>query len=67
MLSPTAGEDPAGRIYMVGKFKDYRKLVGISQVKTHSGEPELNMSSKRRKTLSMSSGQQPPTQELTLK
>ena len=52
---------------MVGKFKDYRKLVGVTQIKTHSGEPALNMSQKRRKTLSISSGQQPPTQELTLK
>lgn len=51
---------------MVGKYKEYRKLVGVSQIKTHSGGPDLNMSQKRRKTLSMSSGQQPPTQELTL-
>lgn len=51
---------------MVGKYKEYRKLVGVSQIKTHSGVPDLNMSQKRRKTLSMSSGQQPPTQELTL-
>jgi len=64
MLSPKG--EAAGRVYMVGKYKEYRKLVGISQIKTHSGVPDLNMSQKRRKTLSMSSGQQPPTQELSL-
>ena len=36
---------------MVGKFKDYRKLVGLEQVKSHMGDPDLNMSQKRRKTL----------------
>ena len=29
MLSP-ANDDAASRLYMVGKFKDYRKLVGVS-------------------------------------
>jgi len=29
MLSPSTG-DAAGRIYVVGKYKDYRKLVGVS-------------------------------------
>ena len=32
------------RAYMVGKFKDYRKLVGLEQVKSHMGDPDLNMS-----------------------
>ena len=64
MRSPRG--EAAGRVYMVGKYKEYRKLVGVSQIKTHSGVPDLNMSQKRRKTLSMSSGQQPPTRELTL-
>ena len=49
---------------MVGKFKDYRKLVGVEQVKSHMGDPDLNMSQKRRKTLNMQMA--PPTQELTL-
>lgn len=52
------------RLYIVGKFKEYRKLVGLEQVKSHTGDPDLNMSQKRRKTLSMSAA--PPTQELTL-
>jgi hypothetical protein len=47
------------RLYMVGKFKEYRKLVGLEQVKSHAGDPDLNMSQKRRKTLSMSVA--PPT------
>ena len=25
------------RQYMVGKYKDYRKLVGVEQVKAHAG------------------------------
>lgn len=41
------------RSYMVGKFKDYRKLVGVEQVKSHMGDPDLNMSQKRRATLNM--------------
>ena len=41
------------RLYIVGKFKDYRKLVGVEQVKSHMGDPDLNMSQKRRKTLTM--------------
>ena len=52
------------RLYMVGKFKDYRKLVGLDQIKSHLGDPDLNMSQKRRRTLNM---QIPvPTQELSL-
>jgi hypothetical protein len=52
------------RLYMVGKFKDYRKLVGMEVVKSHMGDPDLNMSQKRRKTMSM---QVPlPTHELSI-
>lgn len=32
------------RHYMVGKYKDYRKLVGMEQVKAHAGPANLNMS-----------------------
>ena len=32
------------RLYIVGKFKEYRKLVGREQVKSHTGDPDLNMS-----------------------
>lgn len=39
------------RSYIVGKFKDYRKLVGAELTKNHAGVPDLNMSSKRRKTM----------------
>ena len=49
---------------MVGKFKDYRKLVGVEQIKTHMRDPDLNMSQKRRKTLSMQVN--PPTNELSI-
>lgn len=52
------------RLYIVGKYKDYRKLVGLEQVKSHMGDPDLNMSQKRRKTLSMQVS--PPTCELSL-
>jgi len=65
--SPAPGEPEIAspkRLYIVGKFKEYRKLVGLEQVKSHTGDPDLNMSQKRRKTLSMSAA--PPTQELTL-
>ena len=51
------------RTYLVGKYKDYRKLVGLGQVKNHV-DPELNMSQKRRKTMSISNA--PPTQRLSL-
>ena len=55
---------PPKKLYMVGKFKDYRKLVGMEKVKAHLGDPDLNMSQKRRKTLNMAI--QPPTHELTI-
>ena len=32
------------RLYIVGKYKEYRKLVGAEQVKFHTGDPDLNMS-----------------------
>jgi hypothetical protein len=32
------------KTYLVGKYKDYRKLVGLEQIKNFAGDPELNMS-----------------------
>jgi len=52
------------RVYLVGKYKEYRNMVGVKQIQTHNGVPDLNMSSKRRKTMSMSAA--PPTQHLSL-
>ena len=52
------------RVYEVGKFKEYRRLVGLEQVKSHIGNKEQNMSLKKKKITYMK--QEPPTAELTL-
>lgn len=51
------------KIYQVGKYKDYRKLVGLEQVKHHAGDPSLNMSQKRRRDLTadLAHTRKPPT------
>jgi len=36
------------RIYEVGKYKQYRQLIGVGQVKNHIGDPDLNISSKKK-------------------
>ena len=38
--------------------------MGVEQVKSHMGDPDLNMSQKRRKTMSMQV--KPPTNELSI-
>ena len=65
-LSPQV-EKPK-RIYQVGKYKEYKKFVGVDAVKHRSGDPDEFLSQRKRKQLNASGGiQKPiPTRELTL-